>query len=429
MNLWRRCFCDIYGRMFRSLSIVAFIIVFAISALIVEYLVGVSESYTEYFGERYGNKIYIFNNKEKDIPLRLLNQIDTDSNVKGYNCNTSIMVEPIGIQNYVKYYESDFENKTIEKEIILWGNTNTMVNDCFINELFEITGGEFPESESNQILVEEEFAKYNSLTIGDFIEVSSTVEGEYISLQISGMYKVNMPMEISTQSTNGENIYVQSPYSYVFADYSVMGKVDLSLVYRRQYEIIVDNLQNIEKVKKQIEDILGEDGAYEISDSVENAEIGFSSIALILRNSVQILVLTIYISAYLILIIMTYLWMRNHLKEASIYIALGRRRIYILGEFLIEILIISLFGLLIANVWGNVIICLFKNNIIEKIIGISQTTVFYQELDKKLLQHTLNTIELIKADLLIIMTILISSLVSGICIFTRPISSLYNAKK
>ena len=125
---------------------------------------------------------------------------------------------------------------------------------------------------------------------------------------------------------------------------------------------------------------------------------------------------------------MTYLWMRNHFKESSIYIALGKRRICILGEFLIEILIISLLGLVIANVCGSVTICLFKNDIIEKIVGISQTTVFYQELDKKLLQNTINVTELIKADFLIVVTILISSIVSGLCIFIQPIRSLYNAK-
>ena len=125
---------------------------------------------------------------------------------------------------------------------------------------------------------------------------------------------------------------------------------------------------------------------------------------------------------------MTYLWMRNHFKESSIYIALGKRRICILGEFLIEILIISLLGLVIANVCGSVTICLLKNDIIEKIVGISQTTVFYQELDKKLLQNTINVTELIKADFLIVVTILISSIVSGLCIFIQPIRSLYNAK-
>ena len=156
----------------------AFVIVFAISALIAEHLSEVSESYTEYFGERYGNKISIFNNEENDISLQILEQIAMNRNVKGYNCNASLIVETIGIKNYVKYYKSDFENKPIEKEIILWGNTNTEINDCFVNKLFEVTKGEIPEPESNQILVEEEFAEYNSLTIGDFIKVCSMVESE-----------------------------------------------------------------------------------------------------------------------------------------------------------------------------------------------------------------------------------------------------------
>lgn len=405
------------------------IVAFVLVALMGTYLDGLSDTYMDYFERKFGNKIIVtLVEKETDIPIELMNKINEIEGVRGYNCSTAISIEPVNFQNFVPQIDTEFEQVSAKKESCLWGNSNTEYSEYFLDKKIEMIKGNWPRENSHDVLVEEKFAEYNSVSIGDCLMVRSIEKNLNVDLNVVGIYEMKSGIEITGTNSSGKEIYTQSPYSYIFGDYSILKCLDPSLEYRQQYTVYVESRENIESVRNHIESILQKDDRYQVFDSIENAEEGYSGIASVIRKSTEILLRITYISAYLILLLMTYLWMRDHYKEASIYIALGAGRFFILLEFLLEIFMIAGFGILISNVVGYQMIHIFKTNLVWSIVKLSQTNIIYQEIDQEFMNQSLKWHQVLKTDVNVLFTIGVASVVSGIFIFKYKLHNLYHIR-
>ena len=413
MNIFQRCIKGIIACPFRSFSIAAFVAVFTIVSMIGFYISQINESYEDSFAKEFGTEIWLDANG-KDASEELLDRIRNDEGVLGVNGSAAIAAVAVDFQIPTKDAgDSTDGDYSFVNEVQLLGNTNTALTKYFREDGYALIEGVFPEPLSDDALIEVSVAQHNKLCLGDTIAVEN---GEALGeLTISGIYEKPTSMTLSDTD--------------VFCDYSMLGRFEDIYQHRISYTIYLDGKESIHRVLSIIEDDIGDDESYSWIDSISNSSLGFSGVHPAIASTTDLLVNVTYITALLVLILMTYLWMRKHYYEAGIYIALGQKRSIILLEFALEIIIISLCCIALFSFIGYVLINSLGRNIVLGFAEFSKSDYIQQEIDTSILNQSFQITAAVKSGCMILLVVLASTLLSGISILKYKATKLFTVEE
>ena len=241
----------------------------------------------------------------------------------------------------------------------LYGNTNTELYSKFRTGAFELVEGRhISADDSKKALISDELAKLNGLTIGDTITLNllgaSMNRADKVSesfgeaeLEIVGIFHVNgyQPTGINIGETD-------ITYNWILTDIeTVEALVDLWCAnYYQDYipeqsyinlTFFVDDPSRLETVVERVKnsDIPNID-FFQISldDTMYKSTVDpLNSI----RNLVAGLVAAIVVGCMAILLIVFTMWVRSRRQEVAIYLSLGFSKFKIIGQFVLEAVIVA----------------------------------------------------------------------------------------
>ncbi|MCM1234830.1 MAG: FtsX-like permease family protein [Ruminococcus flavefaciens] len=222
-----------------------------------------------------------------------------------------------------------------------------------------LTEGEhITETDSGKILLSEELAATNHLSVGDLLTLTHARLGEedgsyvdeipvktaYVSVEVCGIYQRNTP-DTSIQPTAGiaENeIYASLDVlnSLKESDEGIYtGEVGFYLTNPAKLKDITRNVQLLPSIDWQVHFIRSNDFQYsKIAEQL--AALG---------NLVKILLMIVSVISALILILLLAMRMRGRMREAGILLAAGISKKGILTGFLLEVLSVSVLALVLSN--------------------------------------------------------------------------------
>lgn len=242
------------------------------------------------------------------------------------------------------------------------GTDNSAGNTYFADEIFELVEGtEITEKRENTVLVHQNFAKRNNLSVGDTIQLEDVETRNRITLTIIGIFDNARRQESSMN------------YSYGLYENMVFTNMDICSVllfgekghckYGDFYVNDPEELDRIIEDIKSIPNVFWEDCTFAKHDTdYQNAKESLVSIQNIVFVAVVIITAITFVILSLLLVFRT----RNRVHEMGVLLSMGIPKKSILLQQLTEVLIVTVFAILFSFASASLIAGQVGNTLLSR---------------------------------------------------------------
>lgn len=230
---------------------------------------------------------------------------------------------------------------------------------AFLDEEYELAEGEHIKSEDNgKILISKALAEQNNLAVGDKITLTHAKLGSdngvytdlmkeksaYETVEIKGIY------DIKNASDNALNPTAKKAGNLIFSDSQLLVSLQEQEqgVYEGEISFFISDPLYLDKMVSEIKEI---DSIAWNNHIINTNDFKYSKIAEQLQSMQKVVVALIAVAAvlgFLVLMLILTFRIRGRMQEAGILLAVGKPKQQIIGQFLIEAMILLWIGFLLA---------------------------------------------------------------------------------
>lgn len=402
MSIFNRAYLYIIRKKVRSsilFLIVTLISFFLLSGSVLNTTVN-NISKNLYKDVNFGFNIESVDKSNKEIEKDTLKKIEE---LKGITTKNYIFSKPVNVEG--KKVVQENQNITLNDEIknnsnlvMLIGITASKSNIDFKSEVLKLEKGRhIEENDNNKIVIHEKFAQLNNVNLGDKIKLSQ--EGKTLELEIVGIYSGE-----KTNTFNGlSSDFIENT---VYTDYKSSQQLSNLIANNKvtSVEYGVDDPTKLDDVIKAVEN-LGINNLM-VSKSNKNYELVTSSVESITKITNMIRIGSVVVGVVILSLILMF-WVRERTYEIGILLSLGTSKVNLVLQFIVEVLLVTIFGLMIAL--GIEIATI---NYLASNVG----SIFSEELPKsiadELMKISVNGIDIVNLVIVMIAIVIISVVVA-----------------
>ena len=411
MSIFNRAYLYIIRKKVRS-SILFFIVTlisfFLLSGSILNTTVG-SISKNLYKDVNFGFTIESIDKSNKEIEKDTLKKINE---VAGVNQKNYIYAKSVNVVD--KKVVQENQNITITEEmknksnlVMMNGITSTKNNIDFKSEVLKLEKGRhIEENDQNKILVHEKFASMNNLKLGDKIKLEQN--GKTVEFEVVGIFSGEKTNNFEGLSSDfiENTVYTDYNSSQELLNYSTSNRVT-------SVEYGVNNPTNLDDIIRNVEN-LGINNI-SVSKSNKNYELITSSVESVTKLTNLIRIGSVIVGVVILSLVLMF-WIRERLYEIGILLSLGISKINLILQFVVETLMVTIFGFLSALGLEFILLKYLSRNI---------TKVFSEDLPKiisdELTKISINGSNIIGVIIVMITIVMISVIVALLPILkTKP---------
>ena len=406
MSILNRAYLYIIRKKVRS-SILFFIVTlisfFLLSGSILNTTVG-TISKNLYKDVNFGFTIESIDKSNKEIEKDTLKKINE---VDGVNQKNYLYAKSVNVVD--KKVVQENQNITITEEmknksnlVMMNGITSTKNNIDFKSEVLKLEKGRhIEENDQNKILIHEKFASLNNLNMGDKIKLEQN--GKNIEFEIVGIYS-------GEKTNNFEGLSSDFIENTVYTDYNSSQKLlDYSSNNRvTSVEYGVNNPTKLDEIIRNVEN-LGINNI-SVSKSNKNYELVTSSVESITKLTNMIRIGSIIVGIVILSLVLMF-WIRERLYEIGVLLSLGITKINLILQFVVETLIVTIFGFLSAFVLEFILL---------KYISSNATSIFSEDLPT-IISEELTKISINSSDIIGVMIVMITIVIISLIVALLPI--------
>ena len=406
MSIFNRAYLYIIRKKVRS-SILFFIVtlisLFLLSGSILNTTVG-TISKNLYKDVNFGFTIESIDKSNKEIEKDTLKKINE---VAGVNQKNYLYAKSVNVVD--KKVVQENQNITITEEmknksnlVMMNGITSTKNNIDFKSEVLKLEKGRhIEENDQNKILVHEKFASMNNLNLGDKIKLeqnSKTVEFEVVGI-FSGE-KTNNFEGLSSDFIEN-TVYTDYNSSQKLLDYSSNNKVT-------SVEYGVNNPTELDDIIKNVESLRINN--ISVSKSNKNYELVTSSVESVTKLTNMIRIGSVIVGVVILSLVLMF-WIRERLYEIGVLLSLGISKINLILQFVVETLMVTIFGFLSALGLEFILLKYLSSNI---------TKVFSEDLPK-IISDELTRISINSSNIVGVIIVMITIVIISVIVALLPI--------
>jgi len=286
--------------------------------------------------------------------------LDIDG-VNDYNLTAEFMLQDASSTNFDFLSDGfEFDTRLFDHSMAsLQSSTNSELMDGFANGNLRLESGRHLTADDHRsVLISDELAEYNNLTIGDTLKVSGTsthgVSDTTLELEIVGIFSGTRGIGGFLQSDIPSNRliidmsslmeeYERSNFFGTGIAGSLPGAFSVSAHNSNDIQSVYDEILNLPQIYgKEFVITMGAEGFEGISDSL---------------GSLQVLVYTLLVIITVvsmgILAILLTIWTRGRVKEIGIFLANGIKKKKIISQFIFEVLVIAVVAFAVSLPIGH----------------------------------------------------------------------------
>ena len=406
MSIFNRAYLYIIRKKVRS-SILFFIVTlisfFLLSGSILNTTVG-SISRNLYKDVNFGFTIESIDKSNKEIEKDTLKKINE---VAGVNQKNYIYAKSVNVVD--KKVVQENQNITITEEmknksnlVMMNGITSTKNNIDFKSEVLKLEKGRhIEENDQNKILVHEKFASMNNLKLGDKIKLEQN--GKTVEFEVVGIFS-------GEKTNNFEGLSSDFIENTVYTDYNSSQKL---LNYSSKTKVTsveygVNNPAELDDIIKNVES-LGINNIL-ISKSNKNYELVTSSVESVTKLTNLIRIGSVIVGVVILSLVLMF-WIRERLYEIGILLSLGISKINLILQFVVERLMVTIFGFLSA---------LGLEFILLKYISGNATSIFSEDLPK-IISDELTKISINGSNITGVIIVMVTIVIISVVVALLPI--------
>ena len=402
MSIFNRAYLYIIRKKVRSsilFLIVTLISFFLLSGSVLNTTVN-NISKNLYKDVNFGFNIESADKSNKEIEKDTLKKIEE---LKGITTKNYIFSKPVTVEG--KKVVQENQNITLNDEIknnsnlvMLNGITASKSNIDFKSEVLKLEKGRhIEENDKNKIMIHEKFAELNNVNLGDRIKLSQ--EGKSLEFEIVGIYSGE-----KTNTFNGlSSDFIENT---VYSDYKSSQELSNLIANNKvtSVEYGVEDPTKLDDVIKNVEN-LGMNNLM-VSKSNKNYELITSSVESITKITNMIRIGSVVVGVVILSLILMF-WVRERTYEIGILLSLGTSKINLVLQFIVEVLLVTIFGLITALGIEMITIKYLANNV---------GSIFSEDIPKtiadELMKISVNGIDIVNLVIVMIVIVIISVVVA-----------------
>ena len=402
MSIFNRAYLYIIRKKVRSsilFLIVTLISFFLLSGSVLNTTVN-NISKNLYKDVNFGFNIESADKSNKEIEKDTLKRIEE---LKGITTKNYIFSKPVTVEG--KKVVQENQNITLNDEIknksnlvMMNGITASKSNIDFKSEVLKLEKGRhIEENDNNKIMIHEKFAQLNNVNLGDKIKLSQ--EGKTLELEVVGIYSGE-----KTNTFNGlSSDFIENT---VYTDYKSSQQLSNLIANNKvtSVEYGVEDPTKLDDVIKTVEN-LGINNLM-VSKSNKNYELVTSSVESITKITNMIRIGSVVVGVVILSLILMF-WVRERTYEIGILLSLGTSKVNLVLQFIVEVLLVTIFGLMIALGIEIATIKYLASNV---------GSIFSEELPKtiadELMKISVNGIDIVNLVIVMIAIVIISVVVA-----------------
>ena len=402
MSIFNRAYLYIIRKKVRSsilFLIVTLISFFLLSGSVLNTTVN-NISKNLYKDVNFGFNIESADKSNKEIEKDTLKKIEE---LKGITSKNYIFSKPVTVEG--KKVVQENQNITLNDEIknksnlvMMNGITASKSNIDFKSEVLKLEKGRhIEENDNNKIMIHEKFAELNNVNLGDKIKLLQ--EGKTLELEIVGIYSGE-----KTNPFNGlSSDFIENT---VYTDYKSSQELSNLIANNKvtSVEYGVEDPTKLDDVIKAVEN-LGINNLM-VSKSNKNYELVTSSVESITKITNMIRIGSVVIGVVILSLILMF-WVRERTYEIGILLSLGTSKVNLVLQFIVEVLLVTIVGLMIAIGIEIATIKYLASNV---------GSIFSEELPKsiadELMKMSVNGIDIVNLVIVMIAIVVISVVVA-----------------
>ena len=294
--------------------------------------------------------------------------------IKRMNVSADLIdLEPLKLANHQQEEKNNKQRQLFSKTVIVTGTNDSSLDDRFSAETLKLQEGRhLTDKDKNSVLIHEGFAKKNKVKVGDKIKLKGNPNDadnekksdKEVEVTVVGIFggqnkgATSSHMELydnifiaDTQTTKTLYNYEDGKEIYQDATFLVDGKDKVDSIINdakklpinwKQYMLVKSN-QNFPALQQSLDTI------YSLTNGV------FISLSLIL-----------------------FLWINSRRKEIGVSLAIGMTKASIIGQFILEVLLISIPSFIASYFVGSAISQNIGNQILQQSIKSVSKTISSQ---------------------------------------------------
>ena len=336
--------------------------------------------------------------------------------------------------------QSSERAQNFKRTVMLTGVNNSLKENKFVSGVYKLVEGEhLINQDKNKILMHKDLAKKNNLKIGDKIKIKSNLfdadnekgANETIEVEIKGLFDGHNNSNV----TSAQELYENTLITDLDTAAKVYGNTEDTAVYQ-DATFFVKGDKNLEQVIKNVEKLDINWKQYTLVKSSSNYPALQQSISGIYSIANKLFIGSL-IFAGIIVSLLLILWMNARKREIAIFLSLGISKLTIFGQFLIELLFISIpafagsyfLTVYTGNMLGNSILNKVTENITKQLAKQSASTQLGGGAEVDGFNKTLTSLNINISSQTIMYVILFMSLVLIISLIISSINILRKSPK
>ena len=395
MSIFNRAYLYIIRKKVRSsilFLIVTLISFFLLSGSVLNTTVN-NISKNLYKDVNFGFNIESADKSNKEIEKDTLKKIEElkEITTKNYIFSKPVVVEGKKVVQENQNITLNDEIKNKSNLVMMNGITASKSNIDFKSEVLKLEKGRhIEENDNNIIMIHEKFAELNNVNLGDKIKLSQ--EGKTLELEIVGIYSGE-----KTNTFNGlSSDFIENT---VYTDYKSSQELSNLMANNKvtSVEYGFEDPTKLDDVIKAVEN-LGINNLM-VSKSNKNYELVTSSVESITKITNMIRIGSVVVGVVILSLILMF-WVRERNYEIGILLSLGTSKVNLVLQFIVEVLLVTIVGLMIALGIEIATIKYLASNV---------GSIFSEELPKsiadELMKISVNGIDIV--NLVIVMTTIV----------------------
>ncbi|MDM0450526.1 ABC transporter permease [Clostridium perfringens] len=283
--------------------------------------------------------------------------------------------------------QSPERSKNFKRTVMLTGVNESSKENKFVSGAYKLIEGKHLENQDkNKVLMHKDLAKKNNLKVGDKIKIKSNLfdadnekgANETVEVEIKGLFDGHNNGVVSVPQELYENTLITD----INTAAKVYGNTEDTAAYQ-DATFFVKGDKNLEKVIKDIGKLDINWREYNLIKSSSNYPALQQSISGIYSIANKLFVGSL-IFAGVVVSLLLFLWINARKKEIAVLLSLGISKSTIFGQFLIELIFISIPAFIgsyfLASYTGDKL----GNNILNRVTGDIAKKIAKQSLSSQL---------------------------------------------
>lgn len=284
------------------------------------------------------------------------------SGIRDYNITTAVtVVNPV---NFQRIEDEEVDQNADLQGVSLIGNYDMQMDTNVLSGNVSVKSGRMVGKEDTDVcVISEELASQNDLKIGDRLQFNGLHDRENSTVyeaEIIGIYAVQQYMTpyMSGDTFRSENV--------IFTDLRFPEKAENeeSPLYEKAY-FKVEDARIYDAVKENIKQVDIDWERYDLIDNNGNYDTMSANFNDLERIS-EALLWVVALASFLILFLIFVFWLKSRVQEVGIFLAIGVPKVEIIGQILLEAVMIAVVGIVLSFAAAPKVSKLTANYLVSK---------------------------------------------------------------